>query len=742
MEVVKAACHFCHGNCGMLVHVEGEEIVKIEGDPENPFSHGYICERAKHVINWLHHPDQLKHPLKRVGERGEGKWKQITWSRALDEIAEKLKQLKEEYGPECLTFCEGTYRCDHVWARARFASLFGNPQNVMSPGTICFCCNRAIDKAICGYPLNFTAEPEHTNCLVLWGTRPTVEREYSGFWQIFRKRLRSRPKPKLIVVDPRLTDEARYADFWLKIRPGTDSALALAWINVIVEEGLYDKDFVEKWCYGFDELKERIEQYPPEKVSKITWIPEDIIIESARVYATAKPACVHAPQVGADQTTNFSSCEHARMILRAITGNIDVKGGHYCYPGAGPVVDGKLYLQDSALELSDKIPTEQRRKQLGSDKFKLMTWPGWEILNEIHEKWWGVPYPMVYTLIAPAPVVIRSILTGKPYPIKALITWFSNPMLWAPNTKLVYRALKSQNLELHVVLEYFMTPTACLADYVLPAASWIERPLCSTVTGHRPFVMGGARAIKPMGERRVDYEFWRGLGVRLGQEEYWQWETYEELVEHRLKSVGLTYDEFRKRPWISMERKEYKKYEDFGGFPTPTGKVELYSTILEKLGYDPLPSYREPPESHFITPDVAKEYPLILITGTRFKPMYHSEFRQVGTGLREMHPDPIAEINTNTALRLGIRDGDWIWIETRRGRIKHKAKLSDGIDPRVVSIQHGWWLPEENPEDPILYGVFEFNANVLTLDDPEICDSVTGNWCNRGLLCKVYRVSK
>ncbi len=742
MRIVRAACHFCHGNCGVLVYVEKGRVVKVEGDRKNPFSKGYICERAEHAVKWLYHPQQLKYPLKRVGERGESRWKQVTWKEALDEIAEKLEELREKYGPECLAFCEGTYRSDQVWARARFASLFGNPQNVIDPGTICFCCDRAVDKAICGYPLNFTAELDKSNCVVLWGTRPTVEREYDHSWRLFEERLiKGKPKPKLIVIDPRLTEESRYADFWLKIRPGTDAALALAWINVIIEDRLYDEEFVTRWCYGFDKLQKHVKKYTPSWASKLTWISEEDIIESARVFATVKPACIHAPEVAVDQTPNFSATEHARMILRAITGNIDVPGGHYCFPGSGPRVNGKLLPQTSELELADKVPLERRRKQLGADRFKLMTWPGWEILNEIHQRWWGAPYPLVWSLITPAPLLWRAILTGKPYPIKALITWFSNPMLWAPNTKLVYKALKSPNLELHVVLEYFMTPTAALADYVLPAASWLERPMCSTICGHRPFVRGGARAIKPIGERRTDFEFWRELGVRLGQKEYWPWKTYEEFIEWRLKQVGISYEDFCRRPWIPPDEKKYRKYEE-KGFPTPTGKVELYSTIFERLGYDPLPNYREPPESPYSTPEVAREYPLILITGTRFKPMFHSEFRQVGTGLREMHPDPIAEINTNTARRLGIRDGDWIWIETRRGRIKHKARITDGIDPRVVSIQHGWWFPEENPEDPILYRVFECNANMLTLEEPEICDPLIGNWCNRGLLCRVYKINK
>jgi anaerobic selenocysteine-containing dehydrogenase len=186
--------------------------------------------------------------------------------------------------------------------------------------------------------------------------------------------------------------------------------------------------------------------------------------------------------------------------------------------------------------------------------------------------------------------------------------------------------------------------------------------------------------------------------------------------------------------------KEHKRYEKVG-FGTPTGRIEIYSKTLEKLGYHPLPEFKEPPESPHSRPDLAEEYPLILITGGRFQPYYHSEQRQVQS-LREMHPDPIVQIHPNTAKQLDIQEGDWVWIESPRGRIRQKYRPFSGMDARVVHVQHGWWFPEEEGAEPSLHGVWKSNCNVLTNDDPDICNEVSGGWPLRAFLCKIYKAEK
>ena len=299
---------------------------------------------------------------------------------------------------------------------------------------------------------------------------------------------------------------------------------------------------------------------------------------------------------------------------------------------------------------------------------------------------------------------------------------------------------------LNVVHDFWLTPSAEIADYVLPCASWLERPGIFNFWDSASFVYVAEEVVSPKADgqydRRTDYDLWRGLGIRLGQEEFWPWLSLKEVLTYRLEPFGFgSFREFmEKTGGIIRPPKEEKKYEKIG-FGTPTGKVELYSTILEKLGYDPLPKYYEPLESPISTPELAEEYPLILTTGIRHQPFYHSEHRQIDS-LRKQHPYPIVQINPETAVKLGIEDGDWVWIETPRGRIRQRCQYFDGIDLRVVAAQHGWWFPELPGEEPWLRGVWESNINVVTDDDPEHCNPISGGWPLRALLCKVYKAKR
>lgn len=290
-----------------------------------------------------------------------------------------------------------------------------------------------------------------------------------------------------------------------------------------------------------------------------------------------------------------------------------------------------------------------------------------------------------------------------------------------------------------------MTPTALLADYVLPAASKLEMSSCSPMEDFVPVFVCSEKAIEPMGERRPNNIFFCELAKRLGFGEYFPWETEEDLHNYRLEPYGITFEEAAKEKYVIAG--EPWTYETINpktgkptGFATPSGKLELYSNVLDELGHDPLPFYEEPPESSIRTPDIAEEFPLILNTGGTFNPQFQSEQRQLGTGMREQHPDPLVEIHPDTAKELGIADGDWAYIETRRGVIKQKAKLTDGIHPKVVNVQHGWWFPEQPAQEPWLHGLWQSNANVLTMDDPDVSDRLSGSAAMRALLCKVYKV--
>jgi len=719
----------------MLVHVQDGKIVKIEPDPDNRLSRGFSCERPCYAIKWLYHPDQLKHPLKRAGKRGEGKWRQISWEQAIGEIAEKLNKLKAAYGAQTLAVFEGTYRGENIWARSRFLNLFQNPQNVFHPGVVCTLNCLAVEQAVMGDSVMATPDIAHTNCLVLSGMRPH-ESSPRTLASIVRRRQQA--PMKLIVIDPVVTKAARMADIHLQIRPGTDTALFMGWLNVIINENLYDKEFVAKWTIGFDELAARAAEYPPDRVALITGIPAQKIIESARLYATTRPAALYRGLATDQLGPNSARVSQARNAVRAICGNIDVPGGDLV-PSVGPIIDGKWFIRDAQMELTERLPAAVRKLQLGREKAPLMTWSGYELTNAPWQKLHGVSQTTMHRLGGFVPALYESILDRKPYPITAAITWGSNPLLWAPNIKRLYQALKSPNLELSVVQEYWLTPTAQLAEYVLPAASWLERPLCSTQEDFTDVVWGGDRAVPPLGERKDDYTFFRDLALATGQSKSdWPWETLEDVIAYRLKPLGITYEEFVRTGYILGTRK-YKKYEQ-EGFATASGKLELASSVLQKLGGDPLPFYEEPPESPVSAPEVFKDYPLILNTGGRFMPMFHSEHRQLGIGMREKHPDPLVTIHPDTAGKLGIKDGDWVYIETKRGRIKQRASLDPAILPDVVNCEASWWFPEQPGEDPSLFGVFQSNANVLTPDSHEFCDPLTGGWASRALLCRVYKV--
>lgn len=745
-EIKRALCEFCHARCRVAVRVDDAEFIDVDEDRTDPrvdaiFPPTKACLRLRGAKEWYYHPDRLRFPQKRVGERGEGKWQQISWDQALDEIGDRLWEIRDEYGPEALVHSGGTARTSeqHI---SRFFNIFGSP-NMIGSQNVCYAPCIMMGSSMLGWP------PTHrthltiprdasgqfaTGCVLLIGINPA--QAVHRLWKTFRDA--KKEGVKSIVVDPRKTETAELADVWLQIRPNTDAALLMAMINVIIEEGLYNKEFVDKWCYGFDRLVERVKDYPPEKMAEITEVPAEKIREAARTYAQNTPT-VTVNGMGAEELTNTVEIIQCKYILSALTASIDVEGGEYL-PGPPKCWDGP------AVELCELMPEEQKKKQIGVERFKLLSWPGHDLVEPAIKRMWGQESMMHRTAAcAHGPSVYRAILTGKPYPVKAMITLAGNPLLNMPNTKLVYKALKE--LELHVVKDYWMTPSAQLADYVLPTAGWMERPMLLTGWGSDSAIITGEQALPDSvpGEKdcKTDYEFWRGLGIRLGQEEHWPWETLEEAYDYQLSPVGLTLKEFMAQPHGGVYRppREYKKHEKMGGFGTLTGKVELYSTVLEKLGYDPLPKYEESHENPVSRPDLAKEYPLMLLTGGRIEPYYHSEHRQIDS-VRRRRPDPVVQINPRTAKELGVDNGDWVWIETIRGRIRMKAELFEGIKPTVAHAEHGWWFPELPGEEPWLHGLWESNANVLTDDDPDVCAKPTGGWPFKTNLCKIYKAKQ
>ncbi|KXA97449.1 hypothetical protein AKJ39_03295 [candidate division MSBL1 archaeon SCGC-AAA259J03] len=735
MKNKKSICMWCHCHCPVEVHVEENRLVGFEVDGEHPHGNLYEeaskgCLRRANARKWFYHPSRLDYPLKRTGDRGEGKWEQISWNQALDEIAGKLDRIVDEYGPEAIATSRGTGRTEDEY-RARFFNLLGSP-NIIGATEVCFGPAVAVSSSLLGWmPWPFPRRGITESILVLGTNVHSYQNVFTLFFQAQEE------GAKLIVVDPRETEAAEKADMWLQIRPGTDAALLLAFMNVIIEEGLYDEGFVEEWCHGFEELVKHVKGLTPAWASEITDLPEEDIVEAARVYGESEAACsFHG--MGIEHQPNAMQTLQARFSLPALTGNLDISGGDII---SGPFTDVTL---EQDVDAWERISKKQKKKQIGSDRFRLQSWKGYDLVQEenVKETWGKKCGGSMDLSLAHAPSVYRAVLDEDPYPVKALLTVASNPLLTQPNVKLIYEALKKLNL--HIVQDFFLTPTAMMADYVLPAASWLERPYLYNGYGFGSFLMGAERAVPPKIEekynRRTDFQLWKELGRRLGQGEHWPWNNLEEAYDDRLEPMGKTFKEFMDENRWSSSKKKLKKYKDIG-FGTPTGKVELYSTIFEKLGYQPLPEFREPPESPRSKPSLADEYEYILITGGRFQPYYHSEWRQI-EGFRRIRPDPLAQIHPETAERQNINDGDWVWIETLRGKIKQKCEYFKGISPNVIHVEHGWWFPEKKAERSNPRGFRNSNANILTDSDPENCDPIGGNWPLRAGVCKIYKAEK
>jgi len=700
-RVVKSTCRMCHGVCGVLVHIKDGKVVKVTGDKDCPTSDGYICAKGKASPELLYHPDRLKYPLKRVGERGENKWQRISWDEALDTVAEKFLEIKKEFGAEAIAVTQGTGR-PYTNFLSRFRNSLGSP-NSAGGGHICYLPRVAATGMTCGaFPIcdYYGFGGVYPKCVVNWGCNFS---EYGASDGMCGNKLIQTVKrgAKLIVIDPRRTSLASKADHWLQVRPGTDDAIAMGMLHVIIKEELYDKDFVGKWTVGFDGLRERVEEYTPEKVEEITWVPAETLRAAARMYATTKPACIQWG-VSIDQNINSFQTIRAVLCLMGVTGNIDAPGGDVFWVPPDNIVVQTPRL-NPGLMLVNKLSPEMRAKKVGAGKYT--------VLEGTH--------PHLF---------LDAVLSQQPYPIKAFFIMGTNMLVSRSEPLRTLQALKK--FDFTVAVDLFMTPTTQMADIVLPSASWLE--VDDVADLHFVWCALPRQKVATIGECRDDKQIFIDLAHRMGMEDCFPWKNVREYCDWILKDTGITFDEF-KELGIIKGKMRYKKYEE-EGFATPSGKFEFYCSTLESMGYDPLPSVVESPESPYSTPELYKEYPLIISTGARCTAFFHSEGRQIKS-LRKLNPDPLIEINSDTAKSLGIKNGDWVWVENLRGKIKLRAKLSGRVHPKVVVAQSQWWFPEKSPPE---YGCMESNVNLLTGGMPY--DPHTGSESWRSFLCKVYRV--
>jgi anaerobic selenocysteine-containing dehydrogenase len=719
-EQRKTNCSMCSYLCGLEASMEKGKIIHLEPDPERyPYDAAivYGCRRFHANLELLDHRDRLNYPLKRKADRGANQWRRISWEQALDEISAILLDLKDRFGGETLaTSIGGPHTA--FWPLHRFMNLFGSPNNI-GIGQICWNPSIWINSLTFGWPLENEIDMEKTSCLILWGANP-AESDNSLFWrQVCAFKETGKP---LIVIDPRRTRTARLTDRWVAPRPGSDAALALGLLHVIINERRYDAFFVDDWCHGFPQLKQHVADYTPEHTAGITGISPDGIVRTARLYANGEAASIFHGR-GLDQIgANSIQAHRAIACLKAITANID-------RPGASHLSEMPGYLAEIDLELTDLFPPEQRAKQLGHDKLRLQTYGSYEALTRLTEHH-GKRLPARYLTSAQPNLVWRAMLEGDPYPIRAMIVSGSNPLICQADSRLIHKALKS--LDLLVALELFQNPTSVLADYVLPMAGSLERPVLQTNAGVADIAYGGLQAISPLHERRSDFDFWRELGLRCGQEAFWPWSSFEAGLEAIVAPLGYRWDEFCETG-LHAPAPRYEKHREQAsgrtrGFATSTGKIELYSCFLEKFGADPLPKHNP---TEFL-----ENFSLTLISGGRKQPFWASSFLQLKT-LEKPNQCPTAEISLSTARLLHLNDGQQVRVETEWGGADFTLKITEMRD-RVVNVDYGWWFPNRSLAEPHLGDAFKANANTLTTADFATADSVLGQWKYNNIPCRMY----
>jgi anaerobic selenocysteine-containing dehydrogenase len=672
-RVVKSICCMCMGFCGIDAHVANGKLVKATPMKEHPVNR--LCVKATAMADWLYSPERITRPMKKVS----GTWREISWDEALGIVTEKLEAIRDNYGAKAMVVHTGQPLIGTEVPRIaiRFCSLYGTP-NYTSGASLCFAA-KGLGHGLTLSRRMFPLSPSYTGtgCIVVWGRNPQ-QSKVDEQANIVAAQKRG---AKLIVVDPRATPLAKRADLHIQVRPGTDCALALSLLSVIIAEDLYDKDFVERWTLGFDKLAEHVKQYTPEVAAKVTGVPAAKIKRFARLYAKTKPAAI-TQGVSLDHCANGVQNSRAIAALVAVTGNLDVKGGNvYNAP-----------LGQKSLRVKGIVSVDEA---IGAD---------FPIFNKFVSETTAMP-------------VADAILTEKPYPVKAMIVQAANPALTWPDSNKVRRALES--LELLVVSDMFMTETARLADIFLPATAFLERRFISDyATKGIPLIALSDKALEPPPDCIDDWQLWAELGRRMGQADYFPWRNADELFSFLLEPSGITLEQLEGRPGGIIYRRldQQCKYER-EGLATPSGRVELLSPTMAEYGYDPLPTF---------TPlkELTKSYPFNLITGTRTIAYSHSGYRQLAK-LRRLVPEPLVEINPQPANKLGIADGEPVALESPTGSITIKALVTPDIPPDVLSIQHGWE---------------EANANLLTASDPH--DPVSGYPGLKTTPCRVRKVGE
>ncbi len=496
---------------------------------------------------------------------------------------------------------------------------------------------------------------------------------------------------KLVVIDPKQIDLAKRADMWIPLRPNSDGAFALGALKVIIEENLYDHECVANGVEGFDKLREHVKTFSLDEVERVTWVPKEKVAKFARLYAKSKPARIQMGN-GLEMAPNCFQNIRAISILMAICGNVSVPGGNVFVKPPSYTRPGKFY-----------FPSRRNEERAVGSEFKLA----------------------VSNAYIPTQSFMTAVLEGKPYPIRAAMGILTDPMMSYPDSQRVHQTF--QKIEFLVMAEIFPTPSTAMADFVLPVAWGAEHDTVGFWPGWYQDIRAYPKIVEPPGEAKTDAWWITQLSERLGFRDVF-WKDEEEVLNYWLAPTGMTWEEFKKKR-ILKATFDYKKP---GKFRTPSGKGEIYSEQLAKLGYSPMPTWEELSKFRY---EPSKEYPLLMTNrkeeGYMLTGYKHVEYH------RQRRPEPTLDVNPETARKAGLKEGDWAYIETHKGRIRQKVVLDANLDPRIVSVAFGWWFPEEG-EGNDLFQFRKSNINVLTDDSPPN-DPQVGSIDLRGVPCRVYK---
>jgi len=663
--VKKVVCpHDCPDTCMMNATIQDGKVIKVTGDPDQPFTQGFLCIKTNYYLERLYSKLRVTHPMRRVGPKGSGQFVQISWDEALATIAANFKRIGREYGMEAILPCSyaGTM------GLLNYASMDRRFFNYMGASLL--------DRTICstsggiGYRYtmgaNIGTDPESlvdSKLIVAWGTNiVSTNVHLMPFINEAKKR-----GAKLVTVDPHKSKTAEQSDWHIQPYPGTDAALVLAMINVIISEGLHDKEFLEEQTVGFAELAERASEYSLERASQITGVPAQQIRDFAILYATTKPSCIRL-SYGLNRHTNGGMMTRTVACLPAIVGAWGVPGG-----GALLSSSGTFGFNHAKLERPDFL---QRHAKM----------------------------PRLVNIVK----LGEALLDYKAPPVMGLYVYNCNPAVVVPNQQRVLKGLAREDL-FTVVHEQVMTDTARYADILLPAPTTFEQTDIFRAYGHL-YVQMSEPVIAPVGEAWSNVRVFRGLAERMDFDDPAFRDSDEALIRQALDSkspqmAGITYERLKEEGFIRLNVP--RPFIPFAGgkYPTPSGKIELYSETMLRDGFDPLPTHNPTAESLDGSPDLFAKYPVRLVTPAAHH-FLNSSFADMPTMQRKQHY-PSIELNEEDAQMRGITPGDWVRAYNDRGEAYFVAEFKESVAPGVACHLSLWWN---------IYSPKGWNCNSLTSD--------------------------